>query len=130
MDDVIQALEESGYRVLLKIGDSGSNYYQLQKGGITYPQSVDNKGGISSSNILYSYEKYGITGVLAVFEAPTGSKLPVYTRKAKAEYRKRNSSFTFTINLETESSILDWLNRQSNKSGAVKGLILDAIERE
>ena len=130
MDDVIQALDELGYRALLTIGDLGSNYYQLQRGGITYPQSVDNKAGISSSNILYNYEKYGITGVLEVFEAPTGSKLPVYTRKAKSDYRKRNTSFTFTINVDSEEDILNWLSRQKNKSGAIKNLIREVIENK
>lgn len=129
MDDIIQELDTLGYRVLLTIGGSGSNYYQLQKDGITYPQSTDDSEGKSASNVIHNYEKYGITGVLELFGAPTGSKLPNYTRKAKADYRKRNTSCTFTINIETESDILDWLSRQTNKSGALKALIREANEK-
>lgn len=129
MDDIIQELEESGYRVFLIIGESGSNYYQLQKYDITYPQSIDGKTGISANKIIDSYEKYGILGVVDLFGAPTGSKVPVYTMKAKTAYRKRNTSCTFTINVETEDDVLDWLSRQTNKSGAIKELIREAIKR-
>ena len=59
-----------------------------------------------------------------------GSKLPVYTQKAKAAYRKRNSSLTMTINPKTEPDIAEWLNAQSNKSGAVKELIRQAIANQ
>lgn len=51
------------------------------------------------------------------------SKLPSYTQKAKADYRKRITTVTITINPRTEPEIHKKINEQDNKSGYIKGLI-------
>lgn len=51
------------------------------------------------------------------------SKIPSYTRKAKAEYRKRITTVTITINPKTEAEIYKKINEQENKSGYIKSLI-------
>lgn len=130
MDRIIKELEERGYRVILTIGPSGGNYYQLQKDGITYPEAENAKDGVSERDILYIYKKYDLDDVLRMFKPAEGSKLPIYTQKAKAAYRKRTDSLTMTINPKTEPDIAEWLNAQSNKSGAVKELIRQAIANQ
>ena len=51
------------------------------------------------------------------------SKLPSYTQKAKAEYRKRITTVTITINPRTELEIYEKISEQENKSGYIKSLI-------
>lgn len=51
------------------------------------------------------------------------SKSPSYTQKAKADYRKRITTVTITINPRTEPEIYKKINEQDNKSGYIKGLI-------
>lgn len=138
MDDIINQLEAAGYRVIMVIGASGGNLYQLKKDGITYPQaepsdegyskSKNGRGGIPATDIEYQYNKHGLDGVIRLFEPRKKSKLPIYTQKAKSAYRERNTSVTFTINVNSEADVLEWLNRQSNKSGAIKELIRKAAQ--
>lgn len=138
MDDIINQLEAAGYRVIMVIGASGGNLYQLKKDGITYPQaesseegyskSKNGSGGIPATDIEYQYNKHGLDGVIRLFEPRKKSKLPIYTQKAKSAYRARNTSVTFTINVNSEADVLEWLNRQSNKSGAIKELIRKAAQ--
>lgn len=140
MDDIISQLEEAGYRVILVIGASGGNLYQLKKDGITYPQaqssgegydrSKNGKAGMSEATIKHHYQKYGLDDVIRLFNPPKNSKLPKYIQKAKSDYRARNTSFTFTINVNSEADVLEWLNRQDNKSGAIKNLIRQAAAKE
>lgn len=56
------------------------------------------------------------------------SKLPSYTQRAKAEYRKRITTVTITINPRTEPEISKKINEQENKSGYIKGLIEQDIK--
>lgn len=56
------------------------------------------------------------------------SKLPLYTQRAKAEYRKRITTVTITINPKTEPEIYEKINEQDNKSGYIKNLIKRDIE--
>lgn len=140
MDDIINQLEAAGYRVIMVIGALGGNLYQLKKDGITYPQVEPSDEGYSKSKngvvgipdiaIEYQYKKHGLDGVIGLFEPRKKSKLPIYTQKAKSAYRARNTSVTFTINVNSEADVLEWLNRQSNKSGAIKSLIRQADARE
>lgn len=140
MDDIIEQLEAAGYRVLMVIGASGGNLYRLEKDGISYPQaepsdegyskSKDGSAGIPATDIEYRYNKQGLDGVIRLFKPDKKSKLPIYTQKAKADYRARNTSVTFTINVNSEADVLEWLNRQSNKSRAIKSLIRQADARE
>lgn len=47
------------------------------------------------------------------------------------KYRKENmQQVKIEVNKKTESEVLEWLNRQKNKSGAIKALIKAEIERE
>lgn len=140
MNDIIEQLEAAGYRVIMVIGASGGNLYQLKKDGITYPQaepsdegyakSKNGSTGIPDIDIEYHYSKHGLDGVIRLFKPLKKSKLPIYTQKAKSAYRERNTSVTFTINVNSEADVLEWLNRQSNKSGAIKSLIRQAAARE
>lgn len=58
------------------------------------------------------------------------SKLPSYTQKAKADYRKRITTVTITINPRTEPEIYKKINEQDNKSGYIKNLIKNDIKGE
>lgn len=51
------------------------------------------------------------------------SVLPIYTQKAKADYRRRISTITITVNPKTEYAIFKKINEQENKSGYIKKLI-------
>ncbi len=46
-------------------------------------------------------------------------------------YHKKNKvSFDLCFMKSTEQDMLDWLNKQTNKSGAIKALIRQEIQRE
>ena len=58
------------------------------------------------------------------------SRLPSYTQKAKADYRKRIITISITINPKTELDIFKKIAEQDNKSGYIKELIRLDIEKE
>ena len=50
-------------------------------------------------------------------------------KRAYKKYKDRTrKQFNIDLNSETESDIIDWLDRQDNKRGAVKELIRKAIQ--
>lgn len=50
-------------------------------------------------------------------------------KRAYKKYKDRTRvQFNIDLNSETESDIIDWLDRQDNKRGAVKELIRKAIQ--
>lgn len=73
MEAIVLELEAKGFTVhqtkTLHDGDSQSSFYQLKKNDFVYPKSRGNKQDVGQSTILTCYEKFGIDGVLNVFDA-------------------------------------------------------------
>ena len=133
MNHITKTLRKLGYELLLVGFDNkhdGHKYYQLQKDDVIYPLPDSGQKAIRQTDIENAYNKGSLYDVVSLFKAPWTSTLPTYTQKAKSAYRERNTSVTFTINVNSEADVLEWLNRQSNKSGAIKSLIRQAAARE
>ena len=71
MENIINLLTQKGFTVNKKrtLHDSGSSFYQLEKDGVIYPKSRGNKADIGQDTITTCYEKFGLTGVLNLFDA-------------------------------------------------------------
>ena len=51
--------------------------------------------------------------------------------KAQAKYDKANTTgFYMKLNTRTDQDILEWLERQSSKQGAIKTLIREKLQSE
>ncbi len=90
------------------------------KFSLDYPPSV---------NSLTVYPSV-YTMVYILIKEITMSKLPSYTQKAKADYRKRITTISITINPKTEPDIFEKISQQENKSGYIKELIKSDIKKD
>lgn len=51
--------------------------------------------------------------------------------EAQARYDKENTKrFMMKLNIKHDADILEWLDQQSNKQGAIKQLIREAIKKQ
>lgn len=52
------------------------------------------------------------------------------TNNSKAKYDAANTTqFKMKLNLKTDADIIEWLNKQGNKQGAIKALIRSEISK-
>lgn len=82
------------------------------------------------NSLIYRHDVNETTKAEGDAKGAIMSKVPVYTQKAKAAYRKRTTSLTITVNPEKEKDVYDWLNNQENKAGGVKRLIRAELSRQ